>query len=215
MNIIFNGPPGSGKDEACEFLVNSQGFKHLSFKDQLFIDTIKFFGVNHAWFMNGYNTNKEIPEKLLNGLSRREAMIYTSEEIMKKRHGRDYYGIQTSKKIDGISSYCFSDGGFVEEVLSIINTVGANNICIVQLFREGCSFSSDSRNYLNGEYLIEEHIINFKSEKEIKGKPILPIRSYQIHNNGNVRNFHQAIRKILRKELDATGAKKDIFRKSV
>jgi hypothetical protein len=165
--------------------------------------------------MNGYNTNKEIPEKLLNGLSRREAMIYTSEEIMKKRHGRDYYGIQTSKKIDGISSYCFSDGGFVEEVLSIINTVGANNICIVQLFREGCSFSSDSRNYLNGEYLIEEHIINFKSEKEIKGKPILPIRSYQIHNNGNVRNFHQAIRKILRKELDATGAKKDIFRKSV
>lgn len=216
MNILFNGPPMSGKDEGCEFLVTNYGFTHLSFKEELFKDTIELFDVSEKWFMDDYHNRdvKERPENLLNGMSRREALIYTSEEIVKKKFGSDYYGLRTAEKINGVSSYCFSDGGFVDEVLPVINTIGQENICIVQLFREGCSFSFDSRSYLNG-YVIEEFIINHKSEMDNLGKPVLPIRSYQIHNNGNVRDFHQVLRKIIRRELDAKGTKNDIFRESI
>lgn len=211
MNIIFNGPPSSGKDEGCLFLEQEFGFKHLSFKDQLFLDTIEYFEVSSEWFFEGYNkrSQKEKPEDKLGGISRRDAMIFVSEEIKKKEHGPDYYGLQTAAKIDSNFSYCFSDGGFIEEVLPVINRLGTDNVCIAQLFREGCSFSSDSRNYLNGS-LQEEFIINHRSKIEIEDKPFLPVRSYQIHNNGNVRDFHQTIRKILRKELDVKGKENDI-----
>mgnify|MGYP000610017427 CR=1 FL=1 len=74
---------------------------------------------------------KEAPEEKLGGLSRRGALIHTSEEVMKKKFGTDYYGQITAKKLNSISSYCFSDGGFKDEILPVINTIGSNNICII------------------------------------------------------------------------------------
>ncbi len=64
MIIIFNGPPGSGKDEAASYF-KRRGFKHLSFKQVLFKETIAFFDVDEEWFMNGYNdrTVKEQPDQ--------------------------------------------------------------------------------------------------------------------------------------------------------
>lgn len=204
MNILFNGPPSSGKDEGCEFLVTNFGFKHLSFKDQLFIDTINLFGVSEEWFMSGYKQGqKEIPEDKLDGLSRRDSLIHTSENVMKKKYGTGYYGTKTAEKLDNVSSYCFSDGGFADEIQPVINTIGRNNICIVQLFRDGCSFDRDSRNYVNG-YVQDEFVIHHKSSKLNHGQPVLPVRCYQVHNNGNVSDFHQTIRKILRKELNVS-----------
>lgn len=34
MIVLFNGPPGAGKDAAADFF-KEKGFKHLSFKYQL------------------------------------------------------------------------------------------------------------------------------------------------------------------------------------
>lgn len=208
MIIILNGPPGTGKDEAC-LCLQSKGLKHLSFKEELFKATFAYFGVSKDWFMNDYNNRiiKEKPEPQLqvNGvsLSRRDALIYVSEQYLKPKYGNDYFGIQASKNIEPELDYCFSDGGFIDELIPIINKIGTDNICIVQLTREGCDFSSDSRRYFDGE-MVEEYIIDKKTE--ISNLHILPrkfpIRTYRIHNNGNIGQFREALNKIYEKEKD-------------
>jgi len=202
--VIFNGPPGSGKDEAASYY-KKLGYKHLSFKYVLFKETISFFGVDEEWFMNGYNDRsiKERPEDLLEGMSRREAMIYVSEEITKPALGQDIFGISVANEIKDGVDYVISDGGFVEELVPLINRVGTENILLVQLTREGCDYSSDSRRYFNGN-LVNQYIIS--QETKIIKEHILPeefpIRTYRVHNNGTIEDFHRVIHDIYEKEFN-------------
>jgi hypothetical protein len=202
--VIFNGPPGSGKDEAARYF-KSHGFKHLSFKYQLFKETISFFGVEEEWFMNGYEDRsiKERPEELLEGMSRREALIYVSEEITKPALGKDIFGVCVAREVEDGKDYCISDGGFVEELVPLINRVGADNIVLVQLTRDGCDYSSDSRRYFNGK-LVQEYVIG-KSTRIIKEHVLpreFPIRTYRVHNNGSLAEFHNALHDIHDKECN-------------
>lgn len=205
INILFNGPPGSGKDEACEFLKMNYGFKHLQIKEALFIETANHFGVSLEWFMSDYNDRKEkeTPRNELRGLSKREALIYTSEEVIKPLHGNDYFGRKTAEKMDSVSSYCISDLGFFEEVIPVINTVGQDNVCIVQLYREGCSFSSDSRGYIYGK-LEDRFGLRWYENPDflLQTEPQVPVRMYEVYNNTSVSDFHQNIRKIIRREAN-------------
>lgn len=208
MNFIFNGPPGSGKDEACHFLKSNYDYFHLEFKDQLFKETFKFFGVSKGWFMEGYHDRsiKEmaVPQLKVNGtsLSRRDAMIYVSEQIIKPNYGKDYFGLKTAENVNHTDNYCFSDGGFVEEIHPLINKLGHEKIRIVQLYRTGCSFSSDSRNYING-ILTEEFGAKDPDALIQNSEPQIPIRMYRLYNNTSVSDFHQMIKEILRKEANA------------
>lgn len=216
MNLVFNGPPGSGKDEACLFLKRNHGFHHLQFKDQLFIDTTEYFGVSLNWFLADYDNRelKEMPREELNGLSKRNALIHVSENVIKPNYGKDYFGVKTAEKVDAKLNYCFSDGGFVEEVIPLINRVGPEKICIVQLYRTGCSFSSDSRNYING--ILTEDLGKQDSDfSSQNSEPQLPIRMYRIHNNTSVSDFHKNITKILGKEANVNTKGANLLRKSV
>lgn len=204
--IIFNGPPGSGKDEAC-LLFKRKGYKHLSFKDELFKETFKFFGVSKGWFMKGYNNRsmkeKKVPQLRVSGtsLSRREAMIYVSEEFIKPKYGSDYFGNKLASSIEKGMSVCISDGGFIEELQPVINKVGVENVTLVQLTRDGCDFSSDSRRYFDGE-IVEQYVINRKTE--ISKSHILPhkfpVRTYRVHNNGSLQEFREVLQIIYEKE---------------
>jgi hypothetical protein len=203
MIILFNGPPRAGKDLAADFF-KEKGFKHLSFKYQLYKETIKYFNVDHDWFMNGYNNReiKEMPTSLLGGFSRREAMIYVSEEKIKPRFGLDYFGQQVANEIDLTKDYCISDGGFVDELIPVINTIGSDNFVLVQLTRNRCDYSTDSRRYFDGN-VIEEHIIG--NATPIEKKYILPhkfnVRTHRVHNNGTIEQFNETLEKIYMKEL--------------
>lgn len=206
MIIIFNGPPGAGKDEACLYL-KKLGYKHLSFKDELFKETFKFFGVSKGWFMKGYEDRsikeKPVPQLKVSGnmLSRRDAMIYVSEKYIKPKYGNEYFGKQLAKHIDEETKFSVSDGGFAEELVPIINKVGTDNIVLVQLTRDGCDFSSDSRRYFNGD-LIQEFVLGGETsitEEHILSKKF-PIRTYRVHNNGTVNEFHMALNSIHEKE---------------
>lgn len=204
--IIFNGPPGTGKDEACLFF-QKLGYMHLSFKEELFKETFKFFGVSKDWFMKDYDNRaiKERPEDDLQiggkKLSRRDAMIYVSEQYIKPKYGKDYFGKQLSKYITSDGLFCISDGGFQEELSPIINKFGAESITIIQLTREGCDFSSDSRRYFNGN-LRQEFILG--KETLISKSHLLPdqfpIRTYRVHNNDTIKSFHNTLQAIHEKE---------------
>jgi len=202
--VIFNGPPGSGKDAAASYF-KKLGFKHLSFKHVLFRETAREFDVSYNWFMDDYDNRevKERPEERLRGLSRREALIYTSEEVIKPRYGKDFFGVCVAKEVRDDVDYCISDGGFVEELVPLINRVGADNIILVQLTREGCDYSSDSRRYFNGN-LVKEYVIG-ESTPIIKEHVLaheFPIRTYRVHNNGSLTEFHHALKDIHTKECN-------------
>jgi hypothetical protein len=209
--VIFNGPPGSGKDEATGFFMKL-GFTHLSFKKVLFRETVDYYGVPYEWFMKDYNDRsvKERKEKALGGLSRREALIYVSEEYIKLLHGKDFFGVQVANSIQNGMDYAISDGGFIEELIPIINKVGADNIVLVQLTREGCDYSSDSRRYFDGE-VIEEYVLNHKTliQKHHVLSHKFPIRTYRIHNNGTLEDFHEVLQTIYRKEKEEYGAREE------
>jgi len=205
MIVIFNGPPRSGKDEAASYFKENFGFGNLSFKYQLFKETIAHFEVNEEWFMEGYRDRdqKEKKEFALNDMSRREAMIFVSEDVVKPKKGKDYFGRMVAEEIEEVKNYAVADGGFVEELEPLIERVGAENIVIVQLTREDCDYSSDSRRYFNGR-LVKEYFIN--GETEIDKEYVLPeeldIRTYRIHNNGSIRNFHNVLDEIFNELKD-------------
>jgi|TARA_R110000744_G_scaffold29733_1_gene70770 hypothetical protein len=199
MIVIFNGPPASGKDEAATVFKERFGFGNLSFKYQLFKETINHFEVDERWFMDGYNNRarKEKREFALNDMSRREAMIHVSENIIKPKKGLDYFGRSVADEIFEDNHYALADGGFVEELEPIVKKVGRENVIIVQLTREGCDYSTDSRKYFNGN-LIKEYTVNMSTDidKAYVLKEEMDVSTYRIHNNGSVTAFHSALENI-------------------
>ena len=199
MIVIFNGTPASGKDAGTEYFAKNFGYEHLSFKYQLFKETFKLFDVSKDWFMDGYHDRKvkEAPSAQLGGLSRREAMIYTSEKHIKPKYGKSFFGDKVSEEIDVNKNYAISDGGFMEELYPIINKVGYDNMVLVQLVRDGCSYSSDSRRYFNGKPL-EEYVISHETDliEEHLLPEEIPILTYRIHNNGSLPEFYNILDEI-------------------
>jgi len=204
MIILFNGPPASGKDCAADYF-KDKGYKHLSFKHQLFKQTFSYFGVTEKWFMEDYD-NREVKErstKHLGGFSRREAMIHVSENIIKPKHGLDYFGKMVAEEIEPNKDYVISDGGFSDELFPIINKIGADNFVLVQLVRDGCDYSKDSRRYFNGR-IVGEHVNSHRTELDTKymQEYKFDVRTHRIHNNGTVENLYTVLGKIYEEELN-------------
>lgn len=160
--VVFNVPPGSGKDEACKdlclsMLPDSSGkylkVNHKEFKSKLFSITREIFSVSKDEWDEHYTRElKEIPWNKLNGLSPRQALIFVSEDIIKPNFSKLYFGESLAKSLDeGVN--VISDGGFDDEMIPIIQAVGKENILIIKIKRDGCSFEGDSRSYLNTDKL--------------------------------------------------------------
>jgi hypothetical protein len=208
MIVLFNGPPRSGKDAAADYF-KDKGWKHLSFKYQLYKETARYFDVDYDWFMERYDDRsvKEVPHADLGHMSCREAMIYVSEIIVKPKRGLDYFGQQVANEIDLSKNYAISDGGFVDELIPIINKIGDNNFVLVQLTRDGCDYSTDSRRYFDGD--VQQEYIN-SHRTEINKKYVLPhkfnVKTYRIHNNSTIESFYSVLEQIHKKEFYGKGS---------
>jgi hypothetical protein len=204
MIILFNGPPASGKDCAADYF-KDKGYKHLSFKYQLFKETFKYFDVSESWFMDDYDNRdvKERPSAHLGGFSRREAMIHVSENIIKPKRGLDYFGKKVAEEIDFDRDYVISDGGFSHELFPIINKIGAKNFVLVQLVRDKCDYSTDSRRYFNGN-IVGEYVNSHKTDIDNKYMQDykFDVRTHRVHNNGTVEDLNNVLRKIYEEEAN-------------
>lgn len=107
-------------------------------------------------------------------LSIREALIFTSECIAKPTFGKDYFGKARADKIlHGENDlYVDSSCGFFEELPPLIETIGQENILLLRIHREGCTFEGDSRSF------IEDGVIN---------------NTIDIVNNGSVEEYFAQI----------------------
>lgn len=148
--IILNGPPLSGKDEAAKYLCSKlPDFQHREFKTQLFLLTKTIWGVTEAeWDFLYTRENKEIPTHLLGGMSPRQALIHTSETVIKPNYGTEYFGVYAAKTLAFGCCNVFSDGGFIDELSAIKRKAGEDNLLVVRIHRDGYTFSGDSRTYL-------------------------------------------------------------------
>lgn len=204
--VICNGPPGSGKDAICEYLIK-EGFGHIEFKKQLFLDAINHYGVDPDWFFSGYTREKkDLPESLLGGISRRESLIHVSENISKKIFGNDYYGKLAANTMNLNVNYCISDGGFVEELSHIINKFSKEDIIMLRLYREGSTYEGDSRKYINCDNQLDTYICGYETDvSELINQSFdisVDLNCVTIHNNGTLYDLYNVIGKIVRKQYE-------------
>ena len=160
--IIFNGPPGCGKDEACRIISEKLGMRSRiwRFKNILIKKLCAYFNVSVQTFMTNYEAEKEVPQSWLTvndtALSRREALIFMSEDRLKLDFGPSIIARLTCEElvkshIETILSgsaptvYIFPDGGFQEEVEHLARHC---TVYVVRIHRDGHDFSHDSRSYI-------------------------------------------------------------------
>jgi len=148
--VLLNGPPGCGKDTLANLLAE-HGFHHHRYKEQLYTDTANYYGVPVEEFRRWATDRilKELVHRAL-GVSPREAMIHVSESVFKPRYGNAYFGHAAAQRCvqqrSGLA--VFSDSGFAEEVTPMQALY--DHVVVFRLHREGFTFGSDSRRYLQG-----------------------------------------------------------------
>ena len=165
--VIFNGPPGRGKDLAVKFLASLYTeyavlVTHNKMADSLKMGVHKLFNLNYdpVYYDNPNHAHeKELPLAKLFGLTPRKMYIKVSEEFMKPNFGEDVFGqimalVIAQQKAD---VHAFSDGGFVAEWLPIVDLVGPDNVCCIEIHatKDGkeLTFDGDSRSYI-GDSLV-------------------------------------------------------------
>ena len=170
--IILNGAPNSGKDMVAAAFVRAFNWQHCEFKKKLFQLTQDLYCVNSfEWSLHYGRAMKEQPWSKLNGLSPRQALINVSENIVKPNFGKDYFGKAAALSVIEGWGNIFSDGGFMSELVPLIDKFGQENILLIRLHRDGCTFAGDSRAYLypEKEYpdMYTEDILNNGTEQEL------------------------------------------------
>lgn len=174
--IIFNGPPNCGKDEATSYYKRQFGTHNFSFKTELFALAQKLFCVTPAQWASWYTREgKELPREELGGRSARQALIHVSEDIVKPFFGSDWFGQVEAHKLaqiaaDGPLVAACSDGGFNSEVIPLVEKFGADNVHIVRIHRDGCSYKGDSRSWID--------------------TPVVPeVNYWDVHNNAELQDY--------------------------
>jgi len=169
--MLFNGPPGCGKDEAAACL--SPEFTPLKFAGFLKDTVHDMYGVP----VDKAEEDKDKPgEYMPNGKTLREAYIQMSEHFFKPMYGNDFFGRVVAVEIADSDNDCFaiSDSGFVEEAQVLVNRFGAESVTLVKIKREGCSFKGDSRSYI-----------------ELEG-----VKTVTVNNDGTLEDFHNKIKEL-------------------
>lgn len=180
--ILFNAPPSAGKDAVVAHLLKIYDEAlHLQFKGELYKIAADLAEVDYYWLVDiatDRNT-KDLPSKdLPDGMSPRQWLIHVSENLIKPNYGKDYFGKKLADSVNNskASDLVFiSDCGFREEVKALIDNT-EHDVHIIQVYRDGCSFANDSRNYV-----------------DIYG------RTHIIYNNGTLEDYFKKVEDIVAK----------------
>lgn len=176
--VVFNAPPRAGKDFAADsciaYFKGSFSVGKASFKQKLVELTKLFFKVNSKDWDDRYDKRnpyyiegdtysiewmKDVPwgSLELQGrcLSQREAMIFVSEEVIKPVYGEGAFGTALAESLCKELTFV-PDSGFPLELQPVLDKVGADNVLVVRIRRDGCNFDGDSRNWLLPEMFCEK-----------------------------------------------------------
>ena len=150
--ILLNSPPYAGKDFTAKYIFdNFKNIRIAKFSAELKERTHKLYGFNRPW--NYYEHCKDKPNADFYNSTPRQAYINVSQKYFKPCHGEDIFGRLLAKELDketNDSTIVISDSGFVPEANVLIKKYGADNVTLVRIHRQGCTFESvsDSRSYI-------------------------------------------------------------------
>lgn len=208
--VVFNGPPRSGKGVAASHmkkLINTVDTNlptfHMEFKDELFKICANTLGISVEDYQTDYD--RQTPDKVWwmkdlvsistsasmvspreqNNYSQRDFLIHMSENVIKPSFGKDAFGKAFVNSLPEEGIVFVSDSGFPEELQPVIDHVGAENVLVIRIQREGCSFEGDSRDYLTPEMFDDK------------------VKFYQIVNNGTEEEFLEGVEEFVEIWLNA------------
>lgn len=192
--IVFNGPPGCGKDTAVDALVSlynkasvgrGSSAVHKRFKEPLYAlleEYILSEGYDPeeagiiAYSLAKAEDTKDVPipyQGQLGVITPRQLLIRLSEDILKPQYGKDVIGklvasnlMKSQEDFEGGVLAFFSDGGFQEEIECLRDM--SIPVLVLQVYRDGCDFSKDSRGYIEGDINIKIHNNGTKEEFVVK-----------------------------------------------
>lgn len=161
--LFLNGPPGCGKDTIGEILrAHHPRVETIKFAQPIIDHMTDTFGVSCA-----DGSDKSLPCAELAGMSRRQYAIAYSEEWIKPRFGRDWFGrkaLEVMHNIKPVMMWVVTDSGFQEEARPVVQSLGFENCLQVRIYRPGYSFLGDSRNYWQ---LPKLRSINFHNDVDL------------------------------------------------
>jgi hypothetical protein len=152
--VILNGPPNCGKDTVADHVISLFKDKGLDvckreFKTPLIEATCNFYDISKTdWDAHYTRELKDVPWDRLGGLSQRQALIRTSEKVVKPALGEAIFGQAAANSFEPGYCHIFSDGGFDKEIEPIVKVTGPENVLIIHMSRDGCTFDGDSRSYI-------------------------------------------------------------------
>lgn len=147
--MILNGPPRCGKDTgaiAVEKHFGSDICKHLKVSQPLKDYVTDVLGTP-AYELE---KTKDVIVKGMNS-SYRDLQIHVYHQLSQV-FGTDWLGkvLINKMKVYEQSYFILSDVGRNDDILPLLRHIPPSDILIVQIMREGCSFTGDIRSYVSG-----------------------------------------------------------------
>lgn len=143
------------------------------------------FGIHYDDWLRMYLHEKETPQPCLMGHSVRSAMIWLSESVMKPNFGNEVFGRIAVTTLHRLPAHIvvISDCGFESELRPVIDAFGRDNLLVLQIDRNGCTFANDSRNWV-----------------QIEG-----VKCVRVDNNGSVEDLARAVTQPVTQWLNTGG----------
>lgn len=168
--VLLNAPKGAGKDTVGRCLKNLYGCELRAFKTALYHCAFPFSRCTSWVEFIKYCTDRDLKEKpspLFYGRSPRQFLIHISEDIAKPFFGKDFFGKKSAESInvgDFERGVVFTDSGFVEECLPLVEEFGGRHIYVVQFTGQGSNnFEGDSRDFI---HIRQAHTIKMSTPNE-------------------------------------------------
>ena len=151
--ILLNGPPGCGKDTVAQMLWDNHPSVDMleKFARPLKETAPVLYGIDKdKWLHLDSHGVKDEPCEALFGFTPRQVQIHISETLLKPLHGKRVFGELCANRIENSPGITFvvSDCGFRDECEVLVERFGAENVLLVHIHREGCSYENDSRDWV-------------------------------------------------------------------
>lgn len=152
--VCFNGPPYSGKDTMARMLADYIDSRGCTIPVMLVslampLRRIAYQMVGETYMPATYPSFKKTPFPQFGGRSGRQLLIDVSESFLKPTYGQE---IMAKLLLDELTDFTglalITDSGFQCEIDPLVDAVGAENLYIARVEREGCDFLNDSREWV-------------------------------------------------------------------
>ncbi|MGI4940635.1 MAG: hypothetical protein ACRYHQ_08760 [Janthinobacterium lividum] len=152
--LLLNGPPRSGKNTAANIVArHSSSATVLGFSWYLKRMVHAVYLGRDGWDMDPdcFDAIKGVPQAILAGRTWRQEYIRFSEDVQKPVHGHEWFAdrFMETARASGADLIVVPDSGFRGEAERVVRELGAHNVRLVRMIREGCTFAGDSRTYID------------------------------------------------------------------